>query len=396
MEEFVAKALSQDPQLSDLIAPVTEILKASRWSIERLSGSEAEQRLITALRDPWKGYRESKEVHRRLKDITPEALEDVSGASVAIAASLVDFARVAPEPRKESAQDFVKFAHQVCKRILSEAPESIMSGLEAAKLIAQDLQQQYLEHKFCRYKGEIIPLSLPDVKPSSSPIIDYFQFYSSVVLLGVSGCGKTYSIFQASLEKPCMFFLAQPSTLMLHFHQLAEEALRTPSLSAVDERILLGNLFSHIVLARFVVYILMEVEKSIWFFLQYLSIPVDDLTRAVLEYIGPVSFLKTLRVFKDFFVAVDECQMYFEPKFENCLKSVSSPDSKVSFARLYTCEILPFKIALAGTHLRLQFVDRFFSGEQRLSRLERSLSITTCQKIRSRPYGIIVASSFHS
>jgi hypothetical protein len=189
----------------------------------------------------------------------------------------------------------------------------------------------------------------------------------SSVLIGVSGCGKTYAIGCLSCSRLCCYF----TPLQMHlFLQQCRELRPKYNASAENEfRLKCLHLYSVLIVARLQILTLLEsqgMSKIDLFRAQKDCQSIISLTNRVVEFISKHHMnLPESSFFDGLLVAIDEAQsLSVDPGLFCYSRSEDHTGKLLSFSRFFTWSAFyaARRTIVAGTGLGLADLERLFSG----------------------------------
>jgi hypothetical protein len=201
---------------------------------------------------------------------------------------------------------------------------------------------------------------------------ELFCSCDTVVLVGVSGCGKSHAIYLNALRNICIYLTPRSWILRDFYLQCKRIRLAYSYLLEQSYREEIQELFFKYVFARYIVLLYLKHECSLsneyLFFLQSenaLNVYDALIYNFLLE--NDLKFKNTLLV--DCFLAVDEAQKYFSSDYDILYQMDVSYEKRISFVRFFSwcSSVLGARVVISGTALRLRDMDRLGSGNRALS-----------------------------
>jgi len=191
---------------------------------------------------------------------------------------------------------------------------------------------------------------------------EYLPIYKSIVLVGVSGCGKSHAIYLNALDRICIY-LTPNSWILRHFYEQCERIRPDFDFSLEDNyRYVILNLFYNYICARFVVLLYLKQELALsneyLFFLQ--SVNALDVSDLLIYQLLVRNYTVMNAPLFGCFLAIDEAQKYVTPQYHILFRTGVFSAERISFARFFSwCSpILGAKVVISGTALRLRHMDR--------------------------------------
>jgi hypothetical protein len=273
---------------------------------------------------------------------------------------------------REISSSYAPLRNQHVKGIFSFSQKSQIH--ECFRILDQtDLKQNFDEEELVQKNINLLEHRLAK-EFDSSAANELNTFLNSkdeytAILIGVSGCGKTHAIYKNALEKKCIYF-TPGNRIMAMFVKLAQRE-RHLFADEDDFRNFLAKEFKFVLLCRLIVleYLFsLSCNYEKLFFIQSLSRLLIEKYELLIynhiKYYEDVYFSEN-----QFFIAVDDCQIYFAPEFDNILRTYGSDSQNVSFNRFFSwfAQISFIKVVLSGTALKLRHIDRLGSGEKPFS-----------------------------
>lgn len=200
----------------------------------------------------------------------------------------------------------------------------------------------------------------------------------AVMLLGASGCGKTHAILKAALNKKCLYFTPKSSLLIKfsrHCCKLRGSYLSFEEEVAFREEVLIEYkkiLTCRAILLNYLINVKKFTLEMLFYFQATLPV-IDKFDELVYGIVSPTwkeelnhedPFLGT-----DYFIAIDECQLYFVPPYDSLLRKTGvAMEKTLSLNRFFSwaAGIIRVTTILSGTALRMGECDKLGSGDKAL------------------------------
>eukprot|EP00475_Leptophrys_vorax_P029993 TRINITY_DN4452_c0_g1_i9.p1 TRINITY_DN4452_c0_g1~~TRINITY_DN4452_c0_g1_i9.p1 ORF type:complete len:726 (+),score=141.55 TRINITY_DN4452_c0_g1_i9:687-2864(+) len=199
----------------------------------------------------------------------------------------------------------------------------------------------------------------------------HLALYNTVVLVGVSGCGKSHAIYLNALEKMCIYLTPNSWVLRDFCKQCQRIRLAYDFKSEVVYRGAIEDLFFKYVCARYVVLQYLKQECSFsneWlFFLQSVN-ALDDSDNLMFLLIREKFSDVKQGLLSGCFLAIDEAQNFCTPGYDILFQTGVDYEQPISFARFFSwcAPVLRARVVISGTALRLRDMDRLGSGNRPL------------------------------